>query len=120
MPGDYTIHPERQLIVGRFWGVFALDEYVAWRKRVAADPAFNPSYRGLMDLSEVTTVQATAPEIQFVGDTPLMAAGAPIAVVATSALVYGIVRMIQAYREQIGAPIEVFRNRAEAERWLGL
>jgi hypothetical protein len=120
MPGEYHIDPVRRLIVSRFWGPLALDEYVEWRRKVAADPAFDPTYRGLMDLSEVTTVNVTTPELQYLGATPILEAGAPIAVVATSPLIYGLVRMVQAYRELRGAPLEVFEDRASADQWLEL
>jgi hypothetical protein len=119
MPADYTIDSARRVLVVRFWGRLSRSDAIAIRSRLRADPAFDPSLNDLVDLTDVTAIDLTAEDLQHFGGTPL-ARGIRYAVVATTPLTYGIARVFQAYRESQGAPIEVFHDRASAERWVGL
>ena len=119
MPADYAIDSARRVLFVRFWGPLSQNDAIAIRNRVSADPAFDPSLNDLVDFTDVTAIDLTAEDLQHFGGAPL-ARGVCYAVVATTPLTYGIARVFQAYRESQGAPVEVFHDRASAERWLGV
>jgi hypothetical protein len=78
---------------------------------------------GLTDLSGVTELRLTAEEVRRISEENRITAriavpGAPVAIVATSELVFGMARMWEVHVEDTGWTTRVFRSRAEAEAWL--
>ena len=120
MPADYTIDPHRRLLAVRFWGRVTRDDAVDLRRRVSNDPEFDRTFCDLIDFSDVTAIELSAEDLQHFGGAPLTAQGVRYAMVAATPLAYGIARMFRAYREPHGVLVEIFHDRASAERWLGL
>jgi hypothetical protein len=78
---------------------------------------------GLTDLTGVTELKLTADEVRRISDEHRITArltvqGAPVALIVSSDVVFGMVRMWQAHVDDTGWTIRLFRSRAEAEAWL--
>ncbi len=76
----------------------------------------------LVDLSAVTDLEISAPEVSFLVSIEhglgLSEALRRRAIIAPTDFVYGMSRMYQALSHESGVEIEVFRNRDEAVTWL--
>lgn len=103
MPFDYQIHPDRQLLLGRVWGVWTIRDVNEFRERAASDPDFSVGMAELVDLTEVTDVDLTVPDAVALGrDTPLKKE-ARRAYVAPSPSVFRTLRAYQATADVSGA-----------------
>ena len=88
--------------------------------RIRADPAFDPSFRQLCDLRSVTRITTSIETLRFLAQSRIFLPGAKRAFVVGREVDFGLARLFQAYSEVEGGTVEVFRNMAEAEAWLGL
>jgi hypothetical protein len=120
LPATYHIDRTRQLVLSRAWGVLSnedLEDHYAW---MTADPAFDPEFRQLADLREVTELALNSSNIARAATKPAFDAQARRAIVANSDIAFGLSRMYAIYAEGRGQTVEVFRTIEEAEAWLGL
>ncbi len=120
MPSNYILDPPHQLVRSRAWGVLTELESHEHYRRLKADPAFDPSFRQLCDLRDVTDLQASTAHLQDLAAQRVFATGARRAFVAPTDLYFGLARMLQAFCDIEGSTIGVFRTMAEAEEWLEL
>lgn len=118
MPAAYRIDPERGLVLSRAWGTLRDDDIRRHYTELAADPAFDPSFRQLVDVREVTAVDLTSACIAEIAKRNDFRPGARRAYVAPTDVAYGTARMLEAYAESVGGQVEVFRDLASAEQWL--
>jgi hypothetical protein len=118
MSADYTIDPTRRLLVVHLYGRVTRADAVFIRTQVTSDPAFDQGFSDLIDLTGATSIELTTEDLQHFGGEPLTARGVRYAMVAPTPLAYGIARMFRAYREPHGVLVEIFHDRASAERWL--
>lgn len=99
----------------------SLDDVRAYLVTVLADPAYQPGMPSLVDCRKVTALLSPA-ELRAIAADIGSTTAAPVtgrcAVLAASDVVFGLVRMYEAYSE--GAPIEVraFRDYDQAMAWL--
>ena len=119
MPTSYRIDPERELVVTRAWGAPSSEDLEAHYANLITDPRFRPSYRQLGDLSAVTTFSVDAWRIAQVAATPVFDTGTRRALIAPSEVGFGLSSIFAAYSERAGQDVRVFRERDEAEAWLG-
>lgn len=87
---------------------------------ILADPRLDKNIGILVDARAVTGVPTTQ-ELGALAQElcPLHAAGVPAMAIATSStFVYGIARMFSVLAEHSGLHVQVFRDLAEARRWL--
>ena|SRR3954470_8142071 len=117
---SYKIDQERRLVITRGWGELTTRELVEVMSQILLDPRFDPSYRSLGDLRDVTSIAVDTMATAQTAASPLFADGARRAIVATSDVAYGMARMFAAYSERAGHEVCVFREMAPAEAWLGL
>ena len=93
---------------------------------VLADPDFDPTLNDLVDARGVRRVDVTPAGVRRLADLvqqiDRMALPTKVAVVAPDDVAYETARMYEALRIGQNAPAEhrVFRDMAEARRWLGL
>jgi hypothetical protein len=120
LPVSYSIDPDLRLVISRIWGTVTNDDVNEHDRQLRADPLLDPTYSQLADMSEVTlnlvssnTVQETAREQFFVP-------GARRAFVVSDDASYGMCRKYATHAESFGQVITIFRDRNEAEAWLGL
>ena len=119
MPFDYQVDSVRRSVCVTYEGNFRFEEGLAILNRTHTEGV--GGYRVLYDLSYLTGNPTVEHMRRFIREelrsTPLTGSRGPIAVVAVDDDIY---RMACAY-EVLGRPrlrIKVFRERAEAERWL--
>lgn len=117
---SYRIDRERRVVLTRAWGVLSTHELVDVTSRILLDPRFDPTYRSLGDLREVTDITVDTLDTAHMAATPLFAPGTRRAIVATSDLAYGMARMFAAYAERNGQDVRIFRQMPDAEAWLEL
>ena len=120
MPITYTIDPERRLIVTFIWGPATEDEVFEHNRRLRNDPHFDPQYRQLADMSGITELLVSTKVIQDTAHDQFFAPGVPRAFVSLNETAFGLARMFALHAEGSGQTIQVFRERAAAEAWLGL
>lgn len=124
MSVEYQIDAGRQVVFTRCFGTITITDLWDTVQHLRNDPAFNPDLRQLIDLSELTGMNATFEEIWHFArdkDGDPFSGSSRRAVVAPQNFAYGLARMYEASREdRDDGGFRVFRNMAEAREWLGL
>jgi hypothetical protein len=120
LPTEYALEPAQRLVRSRAWGILTDAESLEHYRRIAADPAFQPSFRQLCDLRGVTQIEAASKTLRDLASSSIFAPDARRAFVAQTDEHFGLARMLQAFCESEGAEVGVFRTLAEAEAWLQL
>ena len=120
LPISYDIDPKQRLVVSRLSGVVTNDEVQTHNRSLRTDPKFDPSYRQLIDLSGITEIQITTDTVTTAAQNQYFTPGTRRAFVATTDATFGMARMFALRAEAGGQTIEVFRDRAKAEKWLGI
>lgn len=119
MPVIYTIDPADRRITCAGQGVLTKEELDVHIKRLQADPAFNREYRQFWDLSDVSRIELTFPEMMWLAEKNIFAPTTPRAFLAPTDATFGIARMFDMLRQAKGETgIRIFRERAEAIAWL--
>jgi hypothetical protein len=117
---SYEIDHSQRLVTSRLSGVVTNDEVRDHNERLRTDPEFDPGYRQLIDLSGITEVRVTTPTVTSAAQDQYFAPGSRRAFFAPSDVTFGLARMFALYAESGGQTIEVFRDRRQAEEWLGI
>ena len=120
MPATYTIDADLQLVTSLLVGPVTEAEIYEHNQRLRTDPSFDPAYRQLADMSAVSEVLVSTGLIVDTARDQFFNPGVPRAFVASGDAVFGMARMFAAHAEGLGQTIKVFRQRKEAEQWLGL
>jgi hypothetical protein len=120
VPVSYAIDPKQRLVTTRLWGVVTDDEVRDHNQRLRADPAFNPGYRQLTDMTTLTEVSVSTRMIDETSADQFFNPGTRRAFVATTDAVFGMARKFALQAEAAGQTIHVFRDLREAEEWLRL
>ena len=128
MPITYDIDHNRKLVHASVNGTLSKDEVFAFQREVWSDPAVR-GYNQLVDASAMTNVDIPFPSADVMRELSGLAASMDdpgvktrFAIVATSALAYGLARMYATYRgldPRSTRTINVFRSVEEAMAWLG-
>lgn len=99
-------------------------ELEAFACRLAGDERIPPGRDELLDLRSVTRTGVDPSTLQRISELFGRADVSPeksrVALVATADVAYGLSRMYQAFRSQSPLDLRVFRDMAEARRWLNL
>jgi hypothetical protein len=107
-------------------GTIGDDELVDAYTVVLSDPDFDPTLNDLVDARTVRRLDVTPAGVRRLADLvqqiDRLALPTKVAVVAADDVAYDTARMYEAFRVGQHAPAEhrVFRDMAEARRWLGL
>lgn len=120
MPVSYSIDPNQKLVTSRIWGTVTNDEVAQHNRQLRTDSLFDPTYRQLADMSNVTQNMVTFDNVQETARDQYFAPGTRRALLVSDDTTFGLCRMYATYAEGLGQIINVFRNRKEAEAWLGL
>ncbi|HEV7593409.1 MAG TPA: hypothetical protein VGO33_00330 [Gemmatimonadaceae bacterium] len=120
MPSSYKIDPGRRLVFTRIWGAATDEDIHEHARRLRADPLFDPTYRQLADMSDITEILVSKGTIEEISRGQLFVPGAQRAFVASQDAVFGLLRKYQLHADSSGQIIGVFRDRKGAEEWLGL
>lgn len=120
MPSSYEIDVPRRLVITRIWGVATDEDVLGHNRRLRADPLFDPSFRQLADMSDITQTLVSTDTINQVSRGTLFTPGTQRAFVSSQDLVFGLLRKYELQADNWGQTVRVFRSRKEAEDWLGL
>lgn len=121
MPVSYSIDMRHPVVYTVFSGDVSDADFVEHLRLLHADARFNPSMAELVDLREVTEVSLSPEMISSSARWALHSPFARRAVVAPSHFLFGLSRMYESYRGELGeSEFKVFRTLAPALTWLGL
>jgi hypothetical protein len=115
---NYRIDDARRIVMTRGWGVVSTRDLQDLTSRILLDPRFDPAYRSLADLSEVTEVLVNTMSMAETATTPLFVSGTRRAIVAASDLVFGMASTFASISLRAGHEVRVFRRMSDAEAWL--
>jgi hypothetical protein len=123
MPIETSIDTRNDLILRTLSGAVEAGELLEALEATLHHPDYHPGMKSLNDLRE-STHSARVEDIQQVAGLILKHVdrleGGRAAIVVSSAVSYGMGRMLQAYADDAPLEIAVFFDMAEARRWLGL
>lgn len=122
MPVRSTIHKEHRLVITIEEGRVTFANMQANQDRLLNDPDFAPDFNQLSDASLATDTDLTAGNVPLLYSRRVFSATSRRAVVAPTDFAYGMARMLQTYVDlsETAHPVEVFRDRGSALRWLGI
>ena len=119
MPISYSIDPDKRIVRSRIWGAVTNKEVDQHNQQLRNDPLFDPSYDQLADMSDVTKNLVTFDNVQETARDQYFTPGTRRALVCSDDTTFGLCRMYATYAEGLGQVVSVFRDRVEAEVWLG-
>ncbi len=122
MPIISQIDSSLGLVFSTFQGVVTPNDILAQVEMFKNDPAFQPSFNHLIDTRGTTRFDVSFAEMHAVSSHTAFNEKSRRAVVAEDTEMRGAARVYQILREDQKKPdkMKVFRNMAEARRWLGL
>jgi hypothetical protein len=120
LPVTSIIDVGRLLVLTRLIGAVTEQEVEDHNQSLRRDPLFNPRFRQLVDLSELTEILFDSAAVEVTSREHVFAPGVRRAIVASSDAVFGMSRMFATQSESVGQTIHVFRDMDSANAWLGL
>lgn len=116
---EFSINPDRRLVVVKFEGSLAVQEIAKYVESLVADPHFDPSFSEITDLRGVQHFDLEANDFLTLADQidPFSLTAKRAFVVRTS-LQNQAARMHKFLRPH--RTIDIFESVAQAEEWLGL
>ena len=120
MPASYRIDKSLGMVFTKGEGVLTGQDILTHELRLREDPDFDPSYNQLIDLRGVIEFAASAAEMRAISAYHRSTEKSRRAMVAEKRSSFGMMRMYEMLREAEPDQIKVFRDMAEARRWLGL
>jgi hypothetical protein len=120
MAVDYRVDPARRLVIAAVSERFSRDEVFQIDHLIRSDPAVQPEFNQLLDLSEVTENVVDPADLRELNQRPpFFSPRSRRAVVGANVLVYGKMRMFELLRGGIAGQWRYFTDREAAEQWLG-
>ena len=120
MPVSYRIDKSLGLVFTTAEGVLTVQDILTHLHRLRDDPDVDSSCDQLIDLRDVIEFAASTAEMQTIADHNLFNERSRRAIVAETDMSFAMARMYEMLRESKPDQIMVFRDMAEARRWLGL
>ncbi len=118
MPATFEIDHDHRLVRSRAWGVLVDDDLAHTQSGLRDDPAFEPDYRQLFDFTEVTDVRVTRDGLLSLAARSPFDPASRRAMVVSSDLSFGMVRMYQMLSGRDPDFFRPFRTVDAAIRWL--
>jgi hypothetical protein len=116
-----TYHFEGDYLFTTIEGDTSYEAVKTYLDNVVADPAFRPGMPGLIDCRQVKSLFSILDLRRTAADAkrrPQLQVPGRAAVLASSNLIYGLLRMYEVFNEGNPAEIRVFRKPEEAMAWL--
>ena len=120
MPISHQIDKALGVVFSTAEGVLTAQDILTHRQRIYEDLVFDPSYDELIDLRDVIEFPVSSTEMQKIAELPLFNEKSRRAIVAEKDINFGMARMYEMLHDLEPDLIKVFRDLAEARRWLGL
>ena len=117
---SYRIDGARRLVTVTGTGVLTAHEISEAQAAIGTDPEFHPGFALLIDFRTASLSTVEAEEVRRHALEDPFAPNSPRAIVISSEVDYGVVRMFEAYSELAGrsGPVQAFRDPAGALSWL--
>lgn len=116
---EVDIDNERRLITVVVQGELTDSDLLRGEERLRARPDFCADFDELVDLKAADGRRVTADGVRSLARRPpVFSAGSRRALVVATEMGYGMARMYELIQGGEAGEIRVFRDRAEAERWL--
>jgi len=120
MPARFHVDAERRLVTVKFDSYVGVPEVVEYLEQLKADPAFDPEFAELVDLSQVVNADVDFQSAMTIArDKDPFSRKAMRAFVTPTTEILETIRRYQMARGNDGS-INLFRTMEEARRWLGL
>ena len=119
MPARFHVDKERRLVTVKFDGRVGSHEIIEYLDKLRADPAFDPEFAELADLTQANTEVDFEAAMTIARDKDPFSRKAMRAFVAPTTDTLDSVHRYLMARGNDGS-ISVFRTVEEARRWLGL
>ena len=121
MPMRYRINVIRGIVFTTADGILTDADLREHQIGLKNDSDFQPGLNQLVDLQGVTSFELTGDGLRTVASTDLWRQDSRRAIVALTDVSYGMSRMFQMLTDHdSGAELKVFKDMAEARKWLGL
>ena len=118
---EYDIDSERGVVTVKMTGALVDKDFVAMYERLRDDEAIRPEYSVLFDLAEAHQSQASSSGVRRLAELPLLfLSSSRRAILVCSEFGYGMARMYDGLRGELGEELKIFRDRDEARCWVGL
>lgn len=120
MPAEYRVDEALGCVFSRGFGVLTEEDLFEHDRHLAADPAFKADMKQRWDFLELVEVQISGAAVQrFAKANPFSPESRRAGIVA-SPLVYGLIRMFEAYARLPVERIQIFPDARGADEWLGI
>ena len=120
MPLSYQIDKQYNILACKVSGVLSVDEVRKFRADLRVDELFSNRLNLLFDMHEATDFDISSAEFREIAADSPMSKTSKRAYVASSEVVYGQLRIFAGHSLADPDYFRVFRDLAEARRWLGL
>jgi hypothetical protein len=122
MPCHYVIDRERRLVITTASDRVTFAEVKTHQDQLRSDPDFNPEFNQLIDATAITVLDVSVDEAKELARRTMFSATSRRAWVATSPVIYGMMRLAGTYHEMSKEPsnVSVFYDLPSALKWLGL
>jgi len=120
MPFTYHIDKINEIVFVNAAGEFIAEDFRIHKRRLADDTDFDPHYGILLDLLSITKLRLSTAETGEFATSYIFHKRARRAYVTPRNEVYGMMRMFALLGDFKSDEFQIFRDMAEARRWLGL
>jgi hypothetical protein len=119
MPVQFTVDSSKRLVVCRVEGQITVRDLVGYFETLKGNPRFDSRFSELVDLTAVISSEVNYQSATMLASIDPFSHEARRAFAAPKSVVFGIIRMYQALREE-ESTIAVFESMSDAMRWLGI
>ena len=121
MPVSYRIDPAQKAVYTTFEGDVTDEQFVQHARKIESDPEIDGSFVELMHVNTSSMDGVTTSGIDDISDI-LKASTAikKIGIITSRDVEYGLARMVELLAHQSLIEIQAFRERSDAESWLGI
>ncbi len=120
MPITYHIDKINKIVFVNAAGKFTAEDFRIHKRELADDSDFDPHYGVLFDLRSITEFRLSTAEISEFALNYIFHKRARRAYLVPTDEVHGMIRMFSSLSEFESDVFQIFRDMAEARRWLGL
>lgn len=121
MPAEYKIDKSKKMVFTKAYGILTDQDAYAHQDKLRNDPDFDPGFSQLIDSTNVTNAENLSLEaIYTLAERNPFRVGSQRAFVASNRLLYVMFHVFQAITEEHPDEIVIFKDLAEARRFLKL
>ncbi len=120
MPVTYRVDKAQRVVFATREGSLTEREELAFQRDLVKDADFEPSFDALCDYRGVTAVDLTPSSLEELAVRNPFGKDGRVAFVVSSNWLHEFGRLLETLSEHMTQEVRIFREMAEARRWLGL